>query len=61
MGAVKTELTDKQYNGMLIDEYFRLKKIKEAAVKEEAAETVKLIDEAISQIKIKLQPVELSE
>ncbi len=59
MGAVKTEFTDKQYNGMLIDEYFRLKKIKEAAVKEEAAETVKLIDEAISQIKLKLQPIEL--
>ncbi len=51
--------TDKQYNGQLIDEYYRLKDIKELAVKENAAETVKKIDEKMMQIKLKLQPIEL--
>lgn len=50
---------DKQYNGQLIDEYYRLKDIKELAVKENATETVKKIDEKMMQIKLKLQPIEL--
>ena len=53
--------TDKQYNGQLIDEYYRLKDIKEIAVKEDANETIKKIDEKIKQIKLKLQPLELPE
>lgn len=51
--------TDKQYDGQLIDEYYRLKDIKEVATKENATETVKMIDKQIGQIKLKLQPVEL--
>lgn len=53
--------TDKQYDGQLIDEYFRLKDLKEIAVKENAAETVKAIDKQINQIKLKLQPLTLPE
>ncbi|MCM1579319.1 MAG: hypothetical protein NC078_11020 [Ruminococcus sp.] len=53
--------TDKQYDGQLIEEYFRLKRIKNAALKEEAAETVRIIDEEIIKIKLKLQPIELPE
>ena len=55
------EQTDKQYDGQLIDEYFRLKRIKETAVKEEATETIRIIDEELTKIKLKLQPVELPE
>lgn len=53
--------TDKQYDGQLIEEYSRLKRIKEAALKEDAIETVKLIDIEMGYIKLKLQPLELSE
>lgn len=53
--------TDKQYDGQLIDEYYRLRDIREAAVKENATETIKVIDKQISQIKLKLQPLELPE
>ena len=53
--------TDKQYDGQLIEEYSRLKRIKEAALKEDAIETVKLIDIEMGYIKLKLQPLELPE
>ena len=53
--------TDKQYDGQLIEEYSRLKRIKEAALKEDAIETVKLIDIEMCYIKLKLQPLELPE
>ena len=53
--------TDKQYDGQLIDEYFRLKDLREIAVKENATETVKAIDKQINQIKLKLQPLTLPE
>ena len=51
--------TDKQYDGQLIEEYSRLKRIKEVATKEKATETVKAIDTEIGYIKLKLQPLEL--
>lgn len=51
--------TDKQYDGQLIEEYSRLKRIKEIALKENALETVKTIDSEIGYIKLKLQPLEL--
>ena len=51
--------TDKQYDGQLIEEYSRLKRIKEVALKENATETVKAIDIEINYIKLKLQPLEL--
>lgn len=53
--------TDKQYNGQLIEEYSRLRRIREIAVKEGAEETVKLIDLEIEYLKLKLQPLELPE
>lgn len=53
--------TDKQYDGQLIEEYSRLKRIKEVALKEGADATVKAIDVEIGYIKLKLQPLELPE
>lgn len=43
----------------LIDEYQRLRRIRKTAVKENATETVKDIDDEIRFIKLKLQPLEL--
>lgn len=48
--------TDKQYDGYLIDEYAMLKRIKELAEKENAVETVKVINSEMNIIKLKLQP-----
>lgn len=53
--------TDKQYNGQLIEEYQRLCRIRKAAKKENAIETVKEIDEEIRFLRLKLQPLELPE
>jgi hypothetical protein len=55
------EESDKIYNGHLIDEYQRLQRIKESAIRENADETVKLIEKEISFIRLKLQPLELPE
>lgn len=43
----------------LIDEYQRLRRIRKTALKENATETVKDIDDEIRFIKLKLQPLEL--
>lgn len=51
--------TDKQFEAQLIDEYSRLKRIRYAAEKEGAVETVKAIDLEISYIKLKLHPLTL--
>ena len=53
--------TDKQYNGQLIEEYFRLDRIREKAVSENAMETIKLIDREMACLKLKLKPLTLSE
>lgn len=53
--------TDIQFRSLLIDEYARLKRIKQAAEKDNAVETVKIIDEEMNYIKVKLQPTELPE
>jgi hypothetical protein len=53
--------TDKQFEAQLIDEYSRLKRIRDAAAKEGAVETVKTIDLEISYIKLKLHPLVLPE
>lgn len=53
--------TDKQYNGQLIDEYYRLKSISEIAKRENATETVEAINKQLAIIKLKLQPIELEE
>lgn len=51
--------TDKQYNGQLIDEYYRLADLRKLAVKENAVEVIGAIDEQMKRIKVKLQPLEL--
>lgn len=53
--------TDKQYNGQLIDEYYRLADLRKLAVKANAVEVIDAIDEQMKRIKIKLQPLELPE
>lgn len=53
--------TDKQYDGQLIDEYYSLMQIRKQAEKENATETVKLIDEKIEIIRLKLNPITLPE
>lgn len=55
------EYSNKRYNGQLIEEYQRLLRIRKTALKENAAETVKDIDEEIRFLKLKLQPPELPE
>ncbi len=52
---------NKQYDGNLIDNYKQLIRIRRLAVKENATETVKEIDEEINYIRLKLQPIELPE
>ena len=51
-------LTDKQYTGMLIDEFQRLERIL-AAENENAVETVKLIKDEMKYLRLKLEPVQL--
>lgn len=55
------EFSDKQYDGQLIDEYYTLIQIRRQAEKENSTETVKLIDEKIEIIRLKLQPTILPE
>lgn len=52
-------LTDKQYTGMLIDEFQRLDCILKAAENENAVETVKLIKDEMKYLRLKLEPVQL--
>lgn len=52
-------LTDKQYTGMLIDEFQRLERILKAAENENAVETVKLIKDEMKYLRLKLEPVQL--
>ena len=55
------ELSDKQYDGRLIDEYIMLKDIRKIAEKENAVETIKAIEEKMAFIRLKLQPTKLPE
>ena len=52
-------LTDKQYTGMLIDEFQRLERILKVAENENAVETVKLIKDEMKYLRLKLEPVQL--
>ena len=51
--------TDKQYNGQLIEEYQRLDRILQIAENENATETIKIIENEMKYIELKLQPIEL--
>lgn len=55
------DMSDKQYDGHLIDEYYSLRQIRKLAEKENAAETVAFIDEKMNIIRLKLNPVTLPE
>ena len=52
-------LTDKQYTGMLIDEFQRLERILKVAENENAVETVKLINDEMKYLRLKLEPVKI--
>lgn len=52
-------LNELEIKSQLINDYQRFKHLRKAAEKEGAAETVKMIDEEIECIKLKLQPLEL--
>ena len=52
-------LTDKQYTGMLIDEFQRLERILKAAKNENTVETVKLINDEMKYLRLKLEPIKL--
>lgn len=52
-------LTDKQYTGILIDEFQRLERILKVAKNENAVETVKLIKDEMKYLRLKLEPVKL--
>lgn len=54
-------MADIEIISMLIDEYDSLTRIRKIAEKEGATESIKEIDRAIHFIKLKLQPLELSE
>lgn len=51
--------TNKQYDGQLIEEYYRLVQIRRIAAREGAEKTVELVDEQIEVLKSKLQSLEL--
>lgn len=53
--------TDMQFKAQLLDEYTRLKRIRQKAISEGATETAAYIDEEIELVKLKLQPLELPE
>lgn len=58
-GVSEMGQTDKQFDAQLIDEYSRLKRLREIARTENATETEKAINEEMNLIKLKLQPTEL--
>ncbi len=51
--------SEMELKAKLIDDYELLITLRKSAVKENAVETVKLIDEKIGYLKLKLQPMEL--
>lgn len=53
------EETDLQFRAQLLEDYARLKRIKEIAEKENSPETVKMLDKEIELLNLKLQPTEL--
>ena len=52
-------LSELEIKSRLISDYQRFKRLRKTAEKEGAAGTVKMIDEEIEYIKLKLQPLEL--
>ena len=57
MNNEEVGMTDKQYDGHLLDHYAVLKRIRETAIKENAIDTVKEIEKEMKIIKFKLRPL----
>lgn len=51
--------TDKQYDGMLIEQYSMLKRIRESALSEGSEKTVAMIDTELNYLRLKLRPLSL--
>jgi len=51
--------TDKQYDGMLIEQYFMLKRLREKATEGTVEKTVEAIDKELECIRLKLRPISL--
>lgn len=60
MNEYEEMLTDKQYEGHLIDEYFFLNELLTTATEENATDTVKSIKRKMACIRLKLSTVELN-
>lgn len=60
MNEYEEMLTDKQYEGHLIDEYFFLSELLTTATEEKAIDTVKVIKRKIACIRLKLSPLDLN-
>lgn len=61
MKGEKYMSSELEIKSQLISDYQRFKRIRKTAEKEGAVETVKMIDEELEYIKLKLQPLELPE
>ena len=59
MNEYEEMLTDKQYEGHLIDEYFFLSELLSTAAEENATNTVKSIKQKMACIRLKLSPLKL--
>ena len=60
MNEYEEMLTDKQYEGHLIDEYFFLSELLTTATEENAVNTVKSIKRKMACIRLKLLPLDLN-
>lgn len=51
--------TDKQFNAKLIDDYYVFRDLRRLAIKANAEDVVKAIEEQMERIRLKLLPLEL--
>lgn len=51
--------TDKQYDGSLIDEFYKLIRIRKVAVSENSVNTIELIDDELAVLISKIDPLQL--
>lgn len=51
--------TDKQFNAKLIDDYYVFRDLRRLAIKANADDVVKAIEEQMERIRLKLLPLEL--
>jgi len=51
--------TDRQYDGMLIEQYSMLMRIRESALSEGSEKTVAMIEKELNYLRLKLRPLSL--